>query len=226
MNLVKKHPYLIALGVLVVIALAFWLKPVIAETGVIRVVKDASLKEVVLELKDILRETSVETPVEPEPKLGALTSPDLPYNYIGVGGQRLAYYGRNLIASSTSCSFNPDFGTTTIRSLAFQTHSTTTGTTLTIAKATNNNNATTTLIAEHTFAAGIKGTLFLVASTTDSSGAGDGVDDEWTLGPNDVLNFDVQGLVNEGEGASSTTIPGLVSSNWTLGTCGVEFWVH
>lgn len=155
--------------------------------------------------------------------LGALVSPDISSNYLGIGGQRLHYMGANLTASSTACSFSPDFGTTTVRSLSFQTVGTTSATILVVAKATNDNNATTTALTTQAFSAGTKGTLFKVASTTDiTTIANDGVDGGWTLSPNDVLNFDVQGLVQGGE----TFANGLVSEGWTDGTCGVELWIH
>lgn len=200
----------------------------LAQTGGIKVSFEGNLKDLIKEAKDILDIATETTKVpEPEQSFGAISSPDIPYNYIGVGGLRTHAFGANFSASSTVCSFSPDFGTTTVKNLSFQTVGTTTATNLVIAKAVNSTNATTTVLAYHDFAAEVKGTYFLMASTTDSDGSGDGRDDEWTLSPDDVLNFNVQGLVNTvNDSSSSSTIEGLDNTDWRLGTCGVEFIVH
>jgi len=170
------------------------------------------------------------TPTPVERPTAAVSSPDFSSTYIGVGGLRRIHLGANLSSSSTACTLSPDFGTTTVEILTFQTVGTSTITKLVIAKATNDTNATTTaLVSEVVFAANIKGTLY-AATSTDMATTTFALDGDWTLGPDDVLNFDIQGLVSAGEaveGASSSSIPGLRDLNgWQLGTCGATLLVH
>lgn len=161
-----------------------------------------------------------------EDALGALSSPDSPFKYTGVGGLREIWVGGNLAASSTACSISPDFGTTTVTKVSFQTVGTSSATTLVVAKATNDTNATTTALFSQAIAAGVKATIYAATSTVTTGGqiADDLIDNVWTLAPNDVLNFDVQGLV---EGDQDTKGLGIVGDGgWRQGTCGAQFLVH
>ena len=130
-------------------------------------------------------------------------------------------YARFALASSTACTYDPEFGTTTLKTIGFYHNGTSTATTVTIAKATADTNATTTPIWTADFSAGIKGNLLLHASSTEDS---DFVDPIWVLAPGDVINIDVQGLINNG---STTTLKGLVSEGWTTNSkCYFEAYAN
>ena len=152
-------------------------------------------------------------------QFGALTGPDIPYNYIGVGGERIHRFGATFVATSTSlCVFAPDFGTTTIRSISVGINvSTSTASVITFAKATNDTSASTTVLWTAALGANTKGFIDVVATST-----GGLIDTAFTLGPNDTLNISISGPVAGTEGVAI----GSGLGDYLLNTCSASFLVH
>lgn len=100
-------------------------------------------------------------PVSPDsPNPGSITSPDLPYNYIGVGGIETYTYQMALVAPTTTpCTILSPAGTTTLEIFTFNvTTGTSTAGLITLATSTVPN-ATTSLITTKTIGASTLGTM-------------------------------------------------------------------
>lgn len=128
--------------------------------------------------------------------LGALSSPDLPYNYISVGGLAEYRYSRDFTRSTTTvCAIQAPAATSSLAMAgALVTTASTSATTWTIAKAATAF-ATTTVLGQGAIAANGQG--FLLASTTATSagGTGSNMNPAFVFGPNQWLVVGVQGGV-------------------------------
>lgn len=141
-------------------------------------------------------------PAAQAPKSGALSGPDLPYSYIGVGGlQMFAARGNLNTASTTSCAIQAPAATSSLQYFAANF---TGGNQVTVTATLTTGNAmqatTTQLGNSLSIAAGALGSLM----ATTSSAA------NFILGPNAWVQVNTTG----GAGVSSTT-----------GTCSAEFYV-
>jgi len=98
--------------------------------------------------------------------LGALSGPDIPYFYLGVGGLRNFFNSSPLSTSTTTpCAFQANATSTLVSGGVKFTVSSTTATTITIAKATTPT-ATTTWIHNGSLAANAQGTFIVPGATT------------------------------------------------------------
>lgn len=135
--------------------------------------------------------------------IGALTGPDLPYPYFGVGGVREFKQSTSLqTATTTVCAIQSPAATSTLKfaGIRFSTSSTT-ASTIHLAKATTAY-ATTTALGQGSLAAGAQGVV--LASTTPTTG----VDDNVVFGPSEYF---VVGMT----GGAGTFSP--------VGTCQATF---
>lgn len=143
------------------------------------------------------------------PKLGALSGPDLPYPYIGVGGVQTYSAKTALItASTTVCAIQGPSSTSSIEYSGVQiTTATSTATTWTFAQSTDRFlGSTTPIVASFPLASGAQGSFAFHASTTQSVATG-GI-----LSPNSWVVWTVAG----------TSISDATKLN---GTCSAQFKV-
>jgi hypothetical protein len=107
-----------------------------------------------------------QTVPQPTQPFGAISSPDLPGNYIGVGGVRKWSYSQPFAAATTTvCAVQSPAGTSTLQSAGAQFDvSSTTASTVTIAKATTAFATTTQIGTDYAIAAGAR--AFIMASTS------------------------------------------------------------
>lgn len=128
--------------------------------------------------------TTVGTPKVEAPQLGALAGPDIASNYLSWGGIRVVHgAAKPTAASYTLCSFQSPAATSTIRSAVLQlTTSTTSASTIYIAKASTATATTTLLGSAYSLGAGAQ--LTLVASSSPGSAAATEI-----IAPNNYVNF-------------------------------------
>ena len=163
----------------------------------------------VISLTVSLSTRSVQTIVKEVPqKVGALVSPDIPFNYLTVGGVT-RYYGKsNSLAQATTtvCSIQSPVATSTIVSASIRFDvSSTTSSRIYIGRGANTN-ATTTLLQETEIAANTKGTV--TASTTPTSTQGqtvDGLDDALVIPPSSYINFGMKPTEANSKGTFTPT---------------------
>lgn len=138
--------------------------------------------------------------------LGALTGPDIPSNYLNWGGIREWKFSASPKAASyTLCSFQSPAATSTLKSASISlTTSTTSASTLYIAKAATATATTTLLGTASAIAAGAQTTV--VASTTLGAAASPDI-----IAPNQYINF----ALNPAASVITNLAP--------VGTCHVTF---
>ena len=162
--------------------------------------------------KDVAKEISL--------SLGALVGPDIPYQYLSVGGFRTISLSSGLnTASSTVCAFKPAATST----LSFASLQVLTGTSTTlvwdIGKSTNPTATTTGFLATAgvSLTGGKQGTI--VASTSMNGTSDTGLDGRTVFGPNDWL-------VMKYGGEASQLTAGAAKYNSLAGSCKAEFKVN
>ena len=159
-------------------------------------------------------------------RLGALTGPDIPYQYLSVGGFRTISRSANFNkASSSVCTFLPQATSTLSFASLRVSNGTNTALTWGIAKSANivrdaDPTATTTgylPTPSADIATGLQ--AYIVASTT-MFGPEDGIEDRLSFGPHDALVFKFGGKAGwTGTGANLT-------DHGILGECKAEFKVN
>lgn len=190
----KKVMKIYAIGVIVIallfgiVSLMVFNKPAKAEVSGNTAVNLSLSESALNKIMGALGLIQPEAPVE---AIGAVASPDMPFNYFGVGGLREHRFGSGSLAQGTTtiCSFAPDFGTTTLRTFGMAWNiASTAATRIVFAKATNNTTASSTVYWETAIGAGISGTIHVTATTTST-----GLDHQYVFGPNDTLNISLEG---------------------------------
>lgn len=126
-----------------------------------------------------------------QPKVGAISSPDIPSPYLSWGGVRSWAGHTDILANaSTSCSFQSPNATSSLDYASFTIGASTTANAIIIEMGVANDpNSTTTLIGtKYSLAASNQVTV--VASTSNATGAG------IVFAPNQYFNIKVGGVAN------------------------------
>jgi hypothetical protein len=141
--------------------------------------------------------------------LGALSTPDFPTSYYGVGGVRVWKYAVPLTqATTTPCNIQSPAATSTLGAAGIQiTVSSSTATTWTIAKSTTPN-ATTTAIGTD-YAVSASASAFIQASSSPAAAA------VTVLAPNTWIVFGAKGGITSGDTVGTGFVP--------TGTCHATF---
>lgn len=144
---------------------------------------------------------------EVEKRVGALSGPDLPYDYFSFGGvRRYAYKGNLITGTTTVCSIQSPVATSTLESAAIRFDiSSTTASYVYIGKGANTN-ATTTILGQAPLTANQKGTI--IATTTPL----DALDEDKIFAPNQFLNFGMKPTEANSIGTFSPT--GVCQATW------------
>jgi|SRR3990167_2537650 len=159
-------------------------------------------------------------------RLGALTGPDIPYQYLSVGGFRTISRSAGFLRSSSSvCAFQPEATSTLTFASLRMSNGTNTALTWDIAKSANvvrdaDPTATTTGYLPTAGVATLTGTQAYIVASTTMFGPEDGLEDRLSFGPNDVLVFKFGGKAGwTGTGANLT-------NHGIEGECKAEFKVN